>query len=482
MIKRIILLAIVIALTQSKFTIVSPQALAEQLGDDIGYSLANYGNTPYGSTFYGVIAIPDPLNGCQSISSKYDLKSEDMEESQFNQNNSIVYLIQRGECSFVNKSRNAQNSNGKVVIIFNDKQNEGVNDIILMDQFDHSGQGLMISTIFVAKQTGDTILNYINNNQDILIRLKVEFQRPQGKDKNKVKFWMSSMDLSSYQFLENFHNHYLDLKNDNVDIDFTPHYITQSDNDVTKQKEHCISRGKYCNPEFQIGGNDLHNREVVLEDLRQILLFQLDQEAWWKYILLFKKNCVQKQVVDISECSERAIAFSGLTPNLLKNLQASFSESFIPKSTSDDEYAINDNQIFETEKKKQYYQSVSILPTLIFNGDHFRGDLTQDSAIYEYICAPLKPQPESCFDSYREWKEFKSKKIFQEKSSSQSQIRVGMIIFIIFVVLALMLIIIFILRRMVKKEINESMGSQVNLAISNYFALNDSQTPKKNIK
>ncbi|EAS07544.2 PA domain protein (macronuclear) [Tetrahymena thermophila SB210] len=481
MIKRIILLVFVIALVQSKLSIISPQALADQLGDEIGYSLANYGNNPYGSTFYGVIAIPDPLNGCQSISSKYDLNLENTEESQLNQNSAIAYLIERGQCSFVSKSRNAQNSNGKVAIIFNDKKNEGVNDIVLMDQSDHSGKGLMISTIFVTKKTGDTILNYVSNNKDEPIRIKIEFQRPQGKEKNKIKFWMSSMDLSSYEFLINFHKHYLDLKHDNVEIDFTPHYITQSDNDETKQKEHCISRGKFCNPEFQIGGNDLHNREVVLEDLRQILLFQLDQEAWWKYILLFKKNCVEKQEVKISECSERVIGFSGLTPNQLRQFRTSFSESFVPKSTTDDEYAINDNEIFETERKKQYYQSVSILPTLILNGDHFRGDVTQDSAIYEYICSSLVPKPESCFDSYREWKEFRNKKI-KENAPSQSEMRVGLIIFIIVLILGIMLIILFIYKRMVKKEISESMGPQVNLAISNYFALNDTQTSNKNKK
>ncbi|KAL4434715.1 hypothetical protein ABPG74_017135 [Tetrahymena malaccensis] len=482
MIKRLILLAFLVALIQSKLTIVQPQELAKQLGDDIGYSLANYGNTPYGSTFYGVIVISDPVNGCSSISSKYDSQLEGLEDTQLNQSVAIAYLIERGQCSFVSKSRNAQDSNGKVAIIFNDKKNEGVNDIVLMDQSDHSGKGLMISTIFVTKQTGETILNFAKNNQDLPITIKIEFQRPQGKDKNKIKFWMSSMDLSSYEFLENFHKHYIELKNDKVDIDFTPHYITQQDNDVTKQKEHCISRGKYCNPEFQIGGNDLHNRGVVLEDLRQILLFQIDEEAWWKYIILFKKNCVEKQSVDISECSERAIAFSGLTPTNLKKLKSSFNESFVPKSSTEDEYAINDNQVFETEKSKQYYQSVSILPTLIFNGDHFRGDVTQDSAIYEYVCSSLEPQPESCFDSYKEWKQFKNKKIQKEKQSSQQEVHFGLIIFVIFLILAVMFVILFIYKRMVKKEISESMGPQVNLAISNYFALNDTQTSNKNKK
>jgi len=45
---------------------------------------------------------------------------------------SPIYAVERGGCSFVAKSRNAEEANGKVVIVYNDQQG-GVDDIILMD-------------------------------------------------------------------------------------------------------------------------------------------------------------------------------------------------------------------------------------------------------------------------------------------------------------------------------------------------------------
>lgn len=45
---------------------------------------------------------------------------------------SPIYAVERGGCSFVTKSRNAEEANGKVVIVYNDQEG-GVDDIILMD-------------------------------------------------------------------------------------------------------------------------------------------------------------------------------------------------------------------------------------------------------------------------------------------------------------------------------------------------------------
>lgn len=60
-------------------------------------------------------------------------------------------------------------------MVFNHKSNEGVNDIILMDQADHGGKGLMVSTIFVTKNTGDTIISYLKENPEQVVKIKIEF-------------------------------------------------------------------------------------------------------------------------------------------------------------------------------------------------------------------------------------------------------------------------------------------------------------------
>lgn len=61
------------------------------------------------------------------------MKEEEESEKIENFEKSPVYLIERGGCSFVTKSRNAEESNGKVVIIYNNNAKEEVSDIVLMD-------------------------------------------------------------------------------------------------------------------------------------------------------------------------------------------------------------------------------------------------------------------------------------------------------------------------------------------------------------
>lgn len=38
---------------------------------------------------------------------------------------------------------------------------------------------------------------------------------------------MSAMHGASYDFLKNFYNHYIDLKDNGIQVEFSPHYITQ---------------------------------------------------------------------------------------------------------------------------------------------------------------------------------------------------------------------------------------------------------------
>ena len=79
----------------------------------------------------------------QNKDEKEDTKDENAEPKKVEDNTSTtetlggsydspIYAVERGGCSFVTKSRNAEEANGKVVIVYNDQQG-GVDDIILMD-------------------------------------------------------------------------------------------------------------------------------------------------------------------------------------------------------------------------------------------------------------------------------------------------------------------------------------------------------------
>lgn len=67
---------------------------------------------------------------------------------------------------------------------------------------------------------------YLTKNPKETIVLKIVFNRPIGRAQNKIKFWMSAMHGASYDFLKNFYSHYIDLKDNGILMEFSPHYIT----------------------------------------------------------------------------------------------------------------------------------------------------------------------------------------------------------------------------------------------------------------
>jgi hypothetical protein len=86
-----------------------------------------------------------------------------------------IFMVDRGNCSFVTKVRNIQNAGGHLALIVDNKDDD-VNNILMVD--DGTGSDIHIPAVLILKSDGDKIKNYMNstdyNGEDIV--LAVEFQ------------------------------------------------------------------------------------------------------------------------------------------------------------------------------------------------------------------------------------------------------------------------------------------------------------------
>lgn len=138
---------------------------------DAGFS--NFGNIPYGYITTGSIRyelnnkeidyacrplpyLPPPMNGPLD--------------------RSPILMLDRGNCTFVTKTRNAQNAGARIALIV-DNREEKMDDLMMAD--DGTGSDIFIPALLIKKSDGKIIKDYLEEKADIKenveIVLYVEF-------------------------------------------------------------------------------------------------------------------------------------------------------------------------------------------------------------------------------------------------------------------------------------------------------------------
>ena len=130
-------------------------------------SIGNFGNPPYGSTLTGFLIAEDTNNvkGCSPLPLLNTNESVDVP----------IVMLERGDCAFVLKVRNAQNIGAKAVIIVNDND-EDPSNFIMTD----NGQGgnLDIPAFLISKDDGKLLRDYyLKQNNGILMIITFEIAK-----------------------------------------------------------------------------------------------------------------------------------------------------------------------------------------------------------------------------------------------------------------------------------------------------------------
>lgn len=152
--------------TTSKLIINGPQDLTDKLTSrpgknnlEIDAVFANYGYVPYGQSTFGYLYFnsSDPL-GCDKSS---EFTQFDFEISNEGLHNAMI-LVDRGECTFVSKTRNIARSGGQMAIIVNDKPYQQINNVIMSD--DGTGNGLKIPSVLISSKDGEILKDYLKQS------------------------------------------------------------------------------------------------------------------------------------------------------------------------------------------------------------------------------------------------------------------------------------------------------------------------------
>lgn len=106
------------------------------------------------------------------------------------------------------------------------------------------------------------------------------------------------------------------LSEDTDIVKFTPHYVLQSQRE-SKNYIGCLSSGRYCPSEIEYEGR-YEGKNIVEESLRQIIIWDLDHNKWWKYVSYFYSNCLTSQAdiflntKKLDNCVENSLIMAGI--------------------------------------------------------------------------------------------------------------------------------------------------------------------------
>ena len=446
----ILLLSLFIDYIFSTLTINSPQTLINELpaAKTISYALNNFGKIPYGLTLSGYLYLANPKNACSAIKSHAE---ED-----------IAFLLStRGDCTYVTKAKYAQFMGVKLLIIISEQkdiQEEDLND-------DGYGSSIHIPSIVINERYGTLLINYLESKKDlnnrILLTMMFEVNKIDTQELTYT-FWLSSSNRNSYKLVRDFKYYYKKLKDH---AKFEAHYlfwnceICASNNyQLIDVPDNCVSGGRYCCSDPD-GEGVASGRDIVLEDLRQICLFNENVETFFDYIDIFDLKCVEFQVLE--ECSR----------DILNTLNVEFATvkkcvdgSFSTKNEVDGiNIVFDDNIILKKEKKTSNFFNVHFWPSVSINNMSFQGNL-ESEAIFDAICSFFNSPPDECHYTNG----------LREEGQIQSyanHFTMFLIIFLLFFFVFVIMIRIY--KKIIKRELEKEMNSSIQNIMNQYINIID---------
>ncbi|CAG9329323.1 unnamed protein product [Blepharisma stoltei] len=460
------IICVLITAVASKVWVYSPEDLRKEFRTKYGQnpipaSLANFGNPPYGSVITGRVFVPikeDERRGCGPL-------TPIQWEGDPDQYNSPILLLERGGCGFVTKIRNAQNIGASAVLIV-DHTAEDITKIVMID--DGTAGNVFIPSILIGKDDGALIRNKVLENAGFIDRmhnvaLTFTFEMPHPDNTVEYEIWMSSENHLVRSFLHDFTP--FAKKFDENMITLTPHYVlwycsTCKVKNWLEGHPDCVSGGRYCAPDPDYDGPRT-GREIVLEDLRQLCIYQLaeekhNQKLWWNYIKAFNETCSNNNFKE--RCSELAMKEAKIDIDYVENCMEKSFEG------SNHNQELDDNKILRKEKESLLQSGIFFYPTIYINNQTFRGDL-EATELMTAICAGFKEEPKVCID-------FRLNRN-DDPEPTQTGIGVSTLVMIIIFSAVVLGVILFFYRRWIKRELNYEMKMQVNSAVSQYIALSD---------
>jgi len=354
----------------------------------IPFSIANFGQIPYGRNVTGEIHISTPMNAClpQSLNSHL-------------QKNTFVLLALRGNCSFLTKAYIAQASGASMLIVV-DNVLEMTENIIPMSSNDNEDtSNLTIPTLFIAKNDGDHLMKMSQNES---INVSANFLLKKSAKVNYT-FWLTSSQPESLSLVASFHEYHKRIdESGDAPTFFKAHYTGLfhckfcNFTNYTYFPDNCISGGRYCSA-YPDGANSSIAVNYIYEDLRQLCLYRHELKVWWKYMTKFAKICLGNPIL-YEQCSIAVLnklekKFE--IPNLTHKIQTCFNNSFIVPEGEKLDINRNDNILLKEERKTSIDRAIGYWPMVTINDEVYMGSLAGD-LVFSAICEAFEEKPRIC--------------------------------------------------------------------------------------
>ena len=109
-------------------------------------------------------------------------------------------LLDRGNCSFVTKVRNAERAGASLVVVIDDRQ-EDIKNVIMGD--DGTGTGIRIPSMLIGKDSGKVLKDFAVTS-DSKATLSAEFVLANPNNYAEVELWYSSNNVLALDFIKEF--------------------------------------------------------------------------------------------------------------------------------------------------------------------------------------------------------------------------------------------------------------------------------------
>ncbi|CAK65226.1 unnamed protein product (macronuclear) [Paramecium tetraurelia] len=374
---NILLLVSIIAVIQSKLKVIRPSNL---INEKIDYSIANFGIIPFGHRLMGAVDLAYPPNGCDELTPTYG--------AQF-------IMIERGDCTFVTKVRNAERAGYQLAIIGNYNDDPIKSDFAMAD--DGHGYQVSIPSIFITNKHFTLIrerakVNRVEDSNDEKIMLLLKFDVVKS-DNLSVIFGLNIQDRESFRIIDEYEPYYTQLKDQN--INYTLVYSIMSFNNevdgVQQPNSDCICQNKYCafDPDGAAIGT---GRDVVYEVLRQLCIFELHQQKWFAYMNQFNFKCTKSQAYSV--CSQQVMDILEIPKN---EIQQCFDTSFLDVQTNQQTRNESNAYNYRLDHQLYIYKAAGIngFPSVHVNSLAYRGQFS-GSGIFGEICNSFQTTPSQC--------------------------------------------------------------------------------------
>ena len=110
-----------------------------------------------------------------------------------------ILLVDRGECTFVTKVRNAERAGASLVVVI-DNVYENITNVIMGD--DGTGTGIRIPSMLIGKDDGKILRDFAKKK--IGATLSAEFAVKALMDKVEIELWFSSNNQEALTFIKEF--------------------------------------------------------------------------------------------------------------------------------------------------------------------------------------------------------------------------------------------------------------------------------------